>query len=68
MGGNLIEVIRSDLGCYEIPGAAEIEDSCAVKAEMVEWTEYNDLKGWEPWSRVYRAIDTDGRERWYFGE
>jgi len=33
---------------------------------MVEVEDRGELKGWERWERVYRAVDMDTHERWYF--
>jgi len=60
----LIEVARSDAGTYTIPGAAEVENLDDLNVIQID--RYGDLKGWEPWRAVYRAIDEWGDERWYF--
>lgn len=64
----ILEVRRTGAGCYEIPGASEPEDRHATLTEMepAEVEDYGELAGWGPWKRVYRVVDADGVERWYF--
>jgi len=61
-----IEVRRDDTGTYAILGAAEPEDWHAVRTEMESVEPWGSLLGWEPWRKVYRAVDMDGLTRWYF--
>ena len=61
----VIEVQHSDTGCYTITDAPE-EDPRKVADNMNDMKDYGDLLGWEPWERVFQAVDDDGRDRWYF--
>lgn len=63
-----IEVKRSDLGTYAIPGSAEVEDWDEVQACTVSASCDGELSGWGEWRLVYRVVDKFADVRWYFVE
>ena len=61
-----IEVKRSEYGCYEIQGAAEVEDWDGVVIELepiIKWRQR--LMGWD-WAMVLEVQDKDDYIRYYF--
>lgn len=59
-----------DMGTYEIPGAAEVEDWGEVISSVDEhggtWTRRDGLKGWEPWTEVWDVSDPHMGEYVFF--
>jgi hypothetical protein len=60
-------VKRSAAGTYDIPGSAVAESWDAVRAELQTVERWDDLRGWGgEWDAVYRCVNFDGFQVWYF--